>query len=56
MTDLTFQSPWFLLLLPVAVAPAVLPYLWEKRLGPVAMSYAGHRGSSRAREGRCAFG
>ena len=40
MSDLTFHSPWILLLLPVAVAPAVLPYLWKNRLGPVTMSYA----------------
>ena len=40
MSDLTFQSPWLLLLLPVAVVPAVLPYLWPWRMGPVAMSYA----------------
>ena len=40
MSDLTFQFPWLLFLLPAAVAPAVLPYLWKKRLGPVFMSYA----------------
>ena len=40
MSDLTFQSPLMLLLLPVAVAPAVLPYLWRQRMGPVTMSYA----------------
>lgn len=40
MSDLTFQSPLLLLLLPVALAPAVLPYLWKRRLGPVSMSYA----------------
>ena len=40
MSDLTFQSPLVLLLLPVAIAPAVLPYLWKQRMGPAAMSYA----------------
>jgi len=40
VSDLTFQSPWLLLLLPVALAPAALPYLWKRRLGPVSMSYA----------------
>ena len=40
MSDLTFQSPWLLLLLPVAIAPAALPYLWRWRMGPVTMSYA----------------
>ena len=39
MTDLTFQSPWLLFLLPAAVAPAILPYLWKQRMGPVTMSY-----------------
>ena len=40
MSDLTFQAPLLLLLLPVAVAPAVLPYLWKRRMGAGAMSYA----------------
>lgn len=40
MSDLTFQSPWLLLLLPAAIAPAVLPYLWKRRMGAVNMSYA----------------
>lgn len=40
MIDLTFQSPWLLFLLPAAIAPALLPYLWRQRMGPVAMSYA----------------
>ena len=41
MSDLTFQSPLLLLLLPAAVAPsraAVL--LWKRRMGAVTMSYA----------------
>ena len=40
MSDLTFQSPFLLLLLPAAFAPAVLPYLWKRRMGSVTMSYA----------------
>ena len=40
MTDLTFQSPWILFLLPAALVPAVLPYLWKKQFGPVTMGYA----------------
>ena len=40
MSDLTFQSPLLLLLLPAAVAPAVLPYLWKRRMGAVTLSYA----------------
>ena len=40
MSDLTFQAPLLLLLLPAAVAPAVLPYLWKRRMGAGAMSYA----------------
>ena len=40
MSDLTFQSPWLLLLLPAAVVLFVLPYLWRRRMGPVTMSYA----------------
>ena len=43
MSDLTFQSPLLLLLLPAAVAPAVLPYLWKRRMGAVTMSYADTR-------------
>ena len=56
VTDLTFQSPWLLFLLPAAVAPAILPYLWKQRMGPVTMSYPGNRASSPTPEGRCAFG
>ena len=40
MSDLTFQTPLLLLLLPAAVAPPVLPYLWKRRMGPATMSYA----------------
>ena len=40
MSDLTFGSPWLLLLLPTAVVPAVLPYLWKRQMGPVGVTYA----------------
>ena len=40
MIDLTFQSSWVLFLLPMAAAPAVLPYLWKRRMGPVTLRYA----------------
>ena len=39
MSDLTFQTPWLLLLLPLAAVPAVLPYLWKQRMGSVTMTY-----------------
>ena len=39
MSDLTFQTPWLLLLLPLAALPAVLPYLWKQRMGTVTMTY-----------------
>ena len=34
------DSAWMLLLLPVATAPFLLPYLWKKRMGPVGMRYS----------------
>ena len=37
--DLTFQPPLLLLLLPLAVTPAILPHLWKRRMGPVTMRY-----------------
>ena len=37
--DLTFQTPLLLLLLPLAVTPAILPHLWKRRMGPVTMRY-----------------
>ena len=37
--DLTFQTPLLLLLLPLAVTPAILPYLWKQRMGHVTMRY-----------------
>ena len=40
MSDLTFQTPWLLLLLPATVAPVILPYLWKRRMGAVTMRYA----------------
>ena len=40
MSDLTFESPWLLLLLPTIAVPAVLPYLWRRQMGPVGLTYA----------------
>ena len=40
MSDLTFQSSWVLFFLPAAIVPAVLPYLWKRRMGPVTLRYA----------------
>ena len=40
MSDLTFESPWLLLLLPTIAVLAALPYLWRRRMGPVGMTYA----------------
>ena len=37
--DLTFQTPLLLLLLPLAVTPAILPYLWKQRMGHITMRY-----------------
>ncbi len=39
MSDLAIQSPWLLLLLAVAVAPALLPHLWKRRMGPATIRY-----------------
>ena len=40
MSDLTFESPWMLLLLLAIAVPAVLPYLWRRQMRPVGMTYA----------------
>ena len=40
MSDLTFESPWLLLLLPTIAVPAALPYLLRRQMGPVGMTYA----------------
>ena len=40
MSDLTFGAPLLLLLLPVVLAPALLPLLWRRRMGPVGIRYA----------------
>ena len=39
MSDLTFQSPWLLLLLPLAVVPALLTYIWNRWMGQATMRY-----------------
>ena len=40
MNDLSFGSPWLLLLLPGVALLAALPYLWKRRMSPVGMRYA----------------
>ena len=40
MNALHLDSAWMLLLLPVAAAPFLLPYLWKNRMGPVGMRYS----------------
>ena len=39
MSDLSFQSPWLLLLLPLAVVPALLTYIWNRWMGQATMRY-----------------
>ena len=51
MSDLSFGAPWLLFLLPAAVVPAMLPYFWKRRMGPVGMRYGDTRlvsGNSRS--------
>ena len=50
MNALHLESAWMLLLLPVAAAPFLLPYVWKNRLGPIGMRYSDVRlvGGSRA--------
>ncbi|MDE0003698.1 MAG: VWA domain-containing protein [Rhodospirillaceae bacterium] len=43
MSGWTFASPWLLFLLPAAVIPALLPYLWQRQWGPVGMRYSDTR-------------
>ena len=43
MSDLSFGSPWLLLLLPAAPLLALLPYWWKRGMGPVGMRYADTR-------------
>ena len=40
MSDLSFGSPWLLLLLPAVLVLAALPYWWKGRMGPAGMRYA----------------
>ena len=40
MSDISFGSPWLLLLLPGVVLLAALPYLWRRQMAPVGMRYA----------------
>ena len=39
MSDLSFQSPWLLLLLPLAAVPALLAYIWTQWMGQATMRY-----------------
>ncbi len=39
MSDLTFQSPWLLLLLPLAAVPTLLTYIWTQWMGQATMRY-----------------
>ena len=50
MIDLTFQSSWVLFLLPMAAAPAVLPYLWKRPNGAGNPAVRGHRAGPREHE------
>lgn len=40
MSDLSFGTPWLLLLLPGVVLLAALPYVWKRQMAPVGMRYA----------------
>ncbi len=40
MSDLSFGSPWLLLLLPGVGLLAALPYVWKRQMSPVGMRYA----------------
>ena len=39
MSDLSFQSPWLLLLLPLTVVPALLVYSWNQWMGHATMRF-----------------
>ena len=39
MSDLSFQSPWLLLLLPLTVIPALLAYSWNQWMGQATMRF-----------------
>ena len=39
MSDLSFQSPWLLLLLPLTVVPALLVYSWNQWMGQATMRF-----------------
>ena len=40
MSDLSFGTPWLLLLLPGVLLLAALPYVWKRQMAPVGMRYA----------------
>ena len=39
MSDLSFQSPWLLLLFPLAVVPTLLSYFWNQWMGQATLRY-----------------
>ena len=39
MSDLSFQSPWLLLLLPLTIVPALLAYIWNQWMGQATMRF-----------------
>ena len=39
MSDLSFQSPWLLLLLPLTIVPALLAYTWNRWMGQATLRY-----------------
>ena len=39
MSDLSFQSPWLLLLLPLTVVPVLLAYIWNQWMGQATLRY-----------------
>ena len=39
MSDLSFQSPWLLLLLPLTIVPALLAYIWNRWMGQATLRY-----------------
>ena len=49
MSELSFASPWLLILLIGVPILAAMPYLWRRRMAPTAMRYADTRLTSGSR-------
>ena len=49
MSELSFASPWLLILLIGVPILAAMPYMWRRRMAPAAMRYADTRLTSRSR-------